>query len=105
MNQRADAIDRCAVAARWRDIVLALEDAEWFAPFDSVAVTRASLHLIDSTVSGLCDRMADVLGDRLRLVEADDAKAPTLEHPLDWWAVRGWALLDSDIVVRPSGEV
>jgi hypothetical protein len=83
------------------DTVLALDTADWFAPFDSVALVSASLNLVDRAVSRLCDRLAYALGDHLRLVEADEAEPPPVEHPRHWWLARGWHHLGEEIVVRP----
>jgi hypothetical protein len=84
--------------------VLALEDADWFTPFDSSALAAASLALVDRVLSRLCDRLAYLLGDHLRLVDADDAAPPAVERPVTWWVARGWAETSNGIVVRPRGD-
>ena len=63
------------------DTVLALETADWLAPFDSVALVGATLNLLDRAASLLRERLAYALADHLRLVEADQAEPPALEHP------------------------
>jgi hypothetical protein len=80
--------------------VLALETADWLAPFDSVALVGATVHLLDRAAALLCERLAYALADHLRLVEADQAEPPALEHPQHWWLAGGWHRLDNGIVVR-----
>jgi len=46
-----------------------------------VALVSASLNLADRSASRLCDRLAYALADHLRLVEANDADPPAVEHP------------------------
>jgi hypothetical protein len=106
---RADEISALtlAIAARLQrdgDTVLALQDADWFTPFDSVAITRASLALLDRALARLCDRLAYLLGEHVRLVEPGDTEPPALERPVPWWVARGWAEIDDGIVVRPCGR-
>ena len=61
--------------------MLALETADWLAPFDSVALLGETVNLLDRAASLLRERLAYALPDHLRLVEADQAEPPALEHP------------------------
>jgi hypothetical protein len=86
---QADEISALTVAITGRlqrdgDIVLALTDADWFTPFDSVAIATASLALLDRMLARLCDRLAYLLGKHVRLVEPDDHRAarPRAARPL-----------------------
>jgi len=64
------------------DTMLALlETADWLAPLDPVALLGATVNLLDRAASLLCERLAYALADHLRLVEADQAEPPVLEHP------------------------
>ena len=63
------------------DTVLALETAGWLAPFDSQALIREIVTLLDRAASMLCERLAYALADHPRLVEADHAEPPALERP------------------------
>jgi hypothetical protein len=81
--------------------VLALQTADWSPPFDSVALLGATRNLLDRTASLLRERLAYALADHLRLVEADHAEPPALEHPQHRWLARGRHPLDNRIVVRP----
>jgi hypothetical protein len=106
---QADEISALTLAITGRlhpdgDTVLALTDADWFTPFDSVALAQASLALLDRALGRVCDRLAYLLGEHVRLVEPDDTEPPTLERPTHWWVARGWAEIDSGIVVRPCGD-
>jgi hypothetical protein len=65
-----------------------------------VALVGASPNLLDRAVSRLCDRLTYAMADHLRLVEADQAEPPAIEHPQHWWLARGWRPLDNGIVVR-----
>lgn len=107
--EQADEISALALAIAEalhadRDTVLALEEADWCSPFDSLPLARAALDLIARTLSGLCDRLAYPLGDHLRLVTTDQPEPPALEHPLDWWTTRGWLHAGDGIVVWPCGQ-
>jgi hypothetical protein len=96
-----------AIAARLHregDIVLALEDADWFTPFDSLTITTASLALLDRVAARLCDRLAYLLAAHVRLVEPGDTDPPALDRPVPWWIARGWAEIEDGIVVRPCGD-
>jgi hypothetical protein len=96
-----------AIAARLHrdgDIVLALQDADWFTPFDSVALAEASLALLDRALARRCDRLAYLLGEHVRFVEPGDTDPPALERPVAWWHARGWAEIEDGIVVRACGD-
>jgi hypothetical protein len=95
-----------AIAARLQrdgDTVLALTDADWFTPFDSVAIATESLALLDRVLARVCDRLAYPLGEHVRIVAPDDTEPPALERPVHWWVTRGWAEIEDGIVVRPCG--
>lgn len=87
------------------DTVLALEDVDWFPRLDSVRLARASLELIERTITRLCDRLAYQLGDHLRLVTTGQPEPPVLEHPLEWWTARGWLHAGGGIVIWPCSEL
>ena len=80
--------------------LLALKTTDWLAPLDSVALLGATPNLLDRAASLLRERLAYALADHPRLVEADQAEPPTVEHPQHWWLARGWHPLDNRIVVR-----
>ncbi len=106
---QADEISALALVITGRlhpdgDIVLAPQDADWFTPFDSVALAEASLALLDRVLARLCDRLAYFLGEHVRLVEPDDTEPPALERPVHWWVARGWADTGDGIAVRPCGD-
>jgi hypothetical protein len=82
------------------DTVLAVDLINWFAPFDSVELSSASLELIDHTLVGAWDRMAYILGRHLRLVRPLEMSAPEVEHPIEWWHARGWTELGNQIITR-----
>lgn len=86
------------------DTVLALDNVDWFSPFDSISLAQASLVLIERAVAGLCDRLAYGLGEHLQLVDAGHSEPPDLEHPANWWVARGWADLGDGLVVRTCGR-
>ncbi len=46
-----------------------------------VVLVAATVNLLDRAASLLCERLAYALADHLRLVEADQAEPPVLEHP------------------------
>jgi hypothetical protein len=105
---QADEISAVTLAIAGRlypdgDTVLALQDADWFTPFDSAALTEAGVALLDHMLARLCDRLAYLPGEHVRLVEPDDAEPPALERPAHWWAARGWTEIDDGIMVRPCG--
>lgn len=85
------------------DTVLAVDVINWFAPFDSVKLSSATLQLIDHTLAGVCDRMVYILGRHLRLVRRSEISAPKVERPIDWWQARGWTEIDDQIIGRPCG--
>jgi hypothetical protein len=106
---QADEISAVSLAIATRlhrdgDIVLAMEDADWFTPFDSLAITTASVALLDRALACLCDRLAYLLGEHVRVVEPGDTDPPALERPVPWWIARGWAEIEDGIVVRACGD-
>ena len=80
--------------------MLALESADRLAPLDSQALIIAIVNLLDRTASLPCKRLAYAPPDHPRLVEADHAEPPALEHPQHWWLARGWHPVDNAIAVR-----
>ena len=82
------------------DTVLALETADWLAPFDSAALLGATVNLLDRTASLLCERLAYAPPDHLRLVEGRPQNRRRSNIP----STDGWPAADTLAITASWSE-